>query len=514
MRVVVVLFLIFGSLQAFAQQEYLTFDEVQFSSSLEKETLARVLNDEGDLIDGFLIISAEDSSEFAAWKKVYSRKIEELQQRKKPKKIAKDVKYLYDQLHQEFLTKYMYLAYFDEIFETGVYNCVTAVALYAMAFEACDIPYNIKETPTHVYIVADPDDSQLLIETTDPVDGFKTFRPGFKEQFVSQLGVLKLINENDIAKKGIYGVFDEFYFGGAVLSLKSLVGIQYYNKGISLYENNDYHGAWHAFSIAQLFHSNDQINKMLFASIASVVSYSDYSDWNDIELLPYLERFLDYDLKQTNIVGEFQKMINYVLIQNNDKETMKMAYEYFMEKSKNEELKKEISFNYYNELAIRSYNRANYDQSFGQFAEAYKAKPGHARVENMLLEAFKLAYRYKTPVEGLTRLDTLITNSPELLENNRVNSLRLNLYLEIMKNKFDSKQATKGNSYKALFEEAVAAHPDYRYDEHILGTAYSKAAVYYYKRGYTTKARSIIRTGLKYAPNNYELKSRLRMVSN
>lgn len=97
---------------------------------------------------------------------------------------------------------------------------MTAVAIYALAFDELGISYEIKETPAHVYIVADPAGSSLLIETTDPVSGFKDFTPGFRENFVAQLGAMKLVDQTDIDVKGIYGVFDELYFGGASLNVE------------------------------------------------------------------------------------------------------------------------------------------------------------------------------------------------------------------------------------------------------------------------------------------------------
>ena len=79
---------------------------------------------------------------------------------------------------------------------------------------------------------------------------------------------------------------------------------------------------------------------------------------------------------------------------------------------------------------------------------------------------------------------------------------------------FESKNPTEGISLMELFESTVSENPNYIFNRNVLGDAYSKAAVYYFKKGYSTKARSIIRTGLNYAPDNYQLKSRLMMISN
>ena len=441
------IFFVLLPLVVHSQEKYLSIDEIEFETEIEQRTIEKLLKNEGEIIDGFLVIAPEDSASFGKWEDFYAKEIDALKQRKKPKKIEKDVKYIYDRLHEKFLRKYETLAYFDQIFENGVYNCVTAVALYAMSFEELGIPYSIKETPTHVYIIADPGNSQLLIETTDPVSGFRSFTPGFRENFVSQLAMQKLVDQSDIASKGVYPVFDEFYFGGADLTLKQLVACQYYNLGITYFNEKDYYEAWNAFSKAQLLHSSEQLNSSLFASIVNAVSDSDYSDWNDIKLLPYLERFKDFDIKNTNIVSEFQRMLNFVLVSNNDAEKAEKAYNLYVKNSVDKEIELEISYLYFYERSRIAYNRANYAEAFNFIIEAYKAKPGNPNAESLLMESFKMTYRNKATNEALGRLDTLMVNNPSLVKNNHLNTLRLNLYLTSMGENFESKNPTEGTSF-------------------------------------------------------------------
>ena len=501
-------------LAVFSQEKYLSYDEIEFKTEAEKRIFESLLKNEGEFIDGFLAIAPEDSLSFDKWKSSYSREIDELKQRKKSKKIEKDVKLIYDRLHEVFLRKYESMAFFDQIFENGVYNCVTAVALYAMSFEKLDIPYCIKETPSHVYIIAYPGTSQLLIETTDPINGFESFTPEFREDFVSQLTIQKLVDENDIASKGVYSLFDEFYFGGASdLTLKQLVATQYYNLGVSYFNQKNYHKAWNAFSKAQLLYSSEQLNSSLFASLENCVLGSDYSDWNDIKLLPYLERFRDFDIRNTNIVAEFQRMLNYVLVSNNDAEKAEKAFDLYINKSQDKEIVTEVSYLYFYERSRIAFNRANYEEALDFIVVAYKAKPGNSNAENLLIESYKMSYRNKPTDEALERLDTLMANNPDLVENNHLNTLRLNLFLTSMGEKFESKNPEEGTNFMKLFESQISNKPNYIFNQNVLGIAYSKAAVYYFKKGYSNKARSIIRAGLNYAPNNYELKTRLRMIN-
>ena len=272
------IFIVLVTGRSFAQNNLFPVDEIAFKSNTEKELIRDFLSGDLSSFTAFLAISSEDSSRFELWEKKFNRFIEDQKAIKPSKKIKKNVKRIYEDLHANFLKKYELLAYFDEIFESGTYNCVSAVAMYALTFEALSIPYVIKETPTHVFIIVDPENTQLLIETTDPVKGFKSFRPGFKENFVNQLLSVKVISEEEVSNKGLNMVFEENYFGGENLSLKELVGIQYYNKGASLYNNQQYLAAFEELLKAQLFYFNDELNDILSASLINALAQSDYDN--------------------------------------------------------------------------------------------------------------------------------------------------------------------------------------------------------------------------------------------
>ena len=85
---------------------------------------------------------------------------------KKEKKEKKRIKFIYDAFHDTFLKKYNSSVFFSEIFKNGNYNCVTATALYCYVFEKLDIPYKVKDLPTHVYLIAYPDLYNIKLETT------------------------------------------------------------------------------------------------------------------------------------------------------------------------------------------------------------------------------------------------------------------------------------------------------------------------------------------------------------
>ncbi|MCA5005607.1 hypothetical protein [Sphingobacterium bovistauri] len=79
-------------------------------------------------------------------------------------KPSKKLKTLFKNIHNTFLRIYDENANVYDMFENGKYNCVTASILYSYIFEYINIPYQIKEEPTHVYVVAYPSKHNIMIE--------------------------------------------------------------------------------------------------------------------------------------------------------------------------------------------------------------------------------------------------------------------------------------------------------------------------------------------------------------
>ena len=507
------IFLLFMVERSIAQNNIFSVDKIPFDSNTEKELIKDYLSGNLPSFTAFLAISSEDSSRFELWEKKFNRFIDDQKAIKPSKKLHKNVKRIYEDLHANFLKKYELLAYFDETFESGTYNCVSAVAMYALTFEALSIPYVIKETPTHVFIIVDPDNTQLLIETTDPVKGFKSFRPGFKENFVNQLLSVKVISEEEVSNKGLNMVFEENYFGGENLTIKELVGIQYYNKGASLYNDQQYLAAFEELSKAQLFHFNDEMNDILSASLINALAQSEYENWEEIKLTAYMDQFMEKGLSKNMIIGEMQRAMNIILIQNRDEELAQKTIDFYAMNAKDTAIIREVKFNYHYDRAVIYYNRSDSEKAFQYASKAYSLNPTNFRSEDLLIESFKLAFRNEE-IESITqKMEELSQTYPQLLKNNSFISLKVNAYLFGMSKSFEEKKANLGSNYQSKAEHLIKEFEDLLYDPKLISEAYSNASVYYFKIGYTSKAKALLRKGLELAPNDRQLEIRLKMVN-
>ncbi|MEQ8473796.1 MAG: hypothetical protein RIC35_21545 [Marinoscillum sp.] len=485
-----------------------SFDELSFDSDSEKNTLMLLNSGSSDFFSGLMVQSGVDSAQVLKWERSFNMRISKFKALKRPKKDSKYVKKIYEFVHAEFLRKYENVAYFNQIFQTGVYNCVTACALYGLVFDELGVPYVVKETPTHVYIIAYPETEQIGIETTDPIGGFKTFSPGYKEAFIGDLLRQKLIDNAELTA-GVNTVFDKYYFTNKELGLKELVGLQYYNKGISAFNDENYPGAFKELQKAYFFHDTDEIKEVLEAAGILTVSQLQYDKLEDVNMLTFLTRVDDPNIGSDEILGEFARLMNKQLLNQNDTQYVHRAYDKLSSQITDSTLQVEIDFYYNYERGRMLYNRGNYVLAFPFIRNAYQTKPNNFDAENLLVGNINntmVASAYKSD-ELLSLVDDLYDEFPNLTSNAHLGALRMGIYLEAMSDAYLSKDVKSAEKYQLKFEAAVDQY-HYRFQDFAVGKAYSNGITYYFRKGWYKSARELLNSGLKYAPNNSELKMR------
>ncbi|MCB0655097.1 MAG: hypothetical protein KDC57_03120 [Saprospiraceae bacterium] len=74
--------------------------------------------------------------------------------------------------HRKYLKQYVPYSSFEQTLERGNYDCVSGTALFATLLTELQIPFEIRETGYHVFLIAHVQDQFVLLESTDPNSGF------------------------------------------------------------------------------------------------------------------------------------------------------------------------------------------------------------------------------------------------------------------------------------------------------------------------------------------------------
>lgn len=491
------------------------FEEIKYNSPFEKKVFEDYFQkSKENYLDLFLAISKEaDEESFDLNKKKFILKTQEIKSEIEGKrKENKQIQTIYKMAHEAFLRKYELNNEFNDIFKSGQFNCVSASALYSLIFEELNIPFTIKETPTHVYIISYPETHRILVETTDPLQGYYVFDSRYKTNYVDKLKQNKIISNEEFSNNTIDHLFDKYYFSDGDIDLKKLVGIQYLNNGIFLFDEGKEEEAFRQFEKAYLFYPSEKAIFLLYNTLLMILHNQDFSTLENVDYLARLSRFDDASMKN-DIYAHFNKITLDYLVNSYKPAYYAEVYEYLMKAITSEEIRKEISYVYHFESARLLYNKGKYKESVVSMKEAFQLKPENSDAQSLMISAVSSSLNsISDNSERIKQLEILSEEYPVLLENSMFTNNLSQVYMIQFAQYFEIGNGKEGEKYKSLFEKNIKENDNSSLDENLIGRAYSLAAVYYFKKGNNARTKQILNEGLKLAPNNFELTQRLKLV--
>ena len=321
MKYLSIFLIVFTGLPLLAQDSLVFFNELKFESDFERTMFNTYLNNtDSSHLALFLATNPDmDQELYSKYRQQYDAHLRALPMDKiYKKKKDKQIKAMYDEVHNRFFKKYEEINDFSSIFSKGYYNCVSATALYGMIFSQLNIPYIIKEKPTHVYLVAYPGTENVVVESTDPTGGFMTASDKYKEVFVEQLKNAKIISAEEFASKSVMQLFDEYYFSDPDISLIELAGIQYTNHALYALDNTKNRQAYTLLEKAHYLYPCERTATLMLTVGGMILQNTDYSAIEDVDYIAKMARFSKYGVTHEMIVAEFAGINETFLINKND----------------------------------------------------------------------------------------------------------------------------------------------------------------------------------------------------
>lgn len=402
---------------------------------------------------------------------------------------------------------------FHEIIYNGVYNCVTATALYAIMLDRLDIPYNIKETPRHVYLIAFPKREQILMESTDPAQGYVYHNDDYKSMFVQNLRKSKLISEQEFKSQDINELFKKYYYVDKDINLQQLISIHYSNNANTYFEKENIREFQEQIKKASFLYPCPRNSFLLLTSTLLLLENVDYSNRQEIDDLLFLSRFIDKGVSSQDIIHQFNRITYEYLVNSSRHKELDDIYMDFDKTAVKEEFKNELAFIYNYEKGRYFLLKGQYIQSYPFVKTAFKLNSGNSDAQTNLINNLsnKLMIE-KSGTKSLNEMDSLSIKFPVLLENNNFIQIYGFCNLKCIEQYFKEKDPGKGNVTISSFEKITAQYPIVKFSEDFIGRAYSEAAIYYFKKGQNKKCMDLLNRGRELAPHSNELKTRLLML--
>jgi tetratricopeptide (TPR) repeat protein len=433
----------------------------------------------------------------------------------KQKRLKSRLKTIYKMVHDAFFTKYVEEVRFADIFSSGNYNCVTATALYAIVLNRLEISYMIKQTPTHVYLIADPGKTSYLFESTLPLEGLVQFNPKYQKDFVDYLYKNKIISEREYKDKTTNALFMEYYTKDVNISLTELAGIQYYNAGVFELRTEKFEAAMNNFIKAHMLYPSNTINFMLNIALSVVLD----KQMNSREYNPEtLYRYFDLNRKDENAmqggVDYFNNISVQMIIERSQYYMYRDYYNAFPVEKIDTAYGNQIKEIYYYLAGYYHYTQYNYFAALQNLSVACALSPDDLENKQMVKEIIARYVGDGNSLENmLDTLDHYSTMFPFLEGDQQIGALRVYCLSVMINNAFLKRDFRNGNRYIQQLEYFTRNNPDVPVDASNVTSAFAQASASYVQQQEYKQAEEMLTRGLKLAPNSPELQKRLRSVS-
>ncbi len=499
--ILILIFQTFFLTTTFAQSDSLIrFSDLSYHSDFEKKAIKNFVLHKRDTFNLFLAIDENMTQKKAGLKKdIYLSIFKDLDKKKiRTKKLKKKIKLSYSNVHSRFLRKYNDNEYFPTVFQTGIYNCVTASMLYAMIFDNLEIPYKVKISSNHVYLVANPGAKSIVIETTNPSFEKKVFTGEFKSQYVNSLRDSKLISEEEYKNKSIEEIFEENFKEVREAEFNNLPGVQYYNKALAKLENNETEEALKLSQKAYFFFPDYNVKKLLQTCLLFQLEKSNFDKLSDIDYLAQFSRFENIDVN--TVAGIFNNII-YSKLQYIGKEAFcDSLNQRLISQITNKKLIDEINFTYNLQMSYHFQN-SNKVEKYVTKALAIKGNHKDANVifNHYLVKKFNRIYNSRVLMDTIIQMKKRYNYEP--IKSMITNFQNIN-YLKLAEEAYNSKKIKQGDKYLLEFEANCPNPIKNDVFRQAIERTYRSIIYSLYMNKYRTKAKSVKARGLKLLPDS------------
>lgn len=493
-------------------------NDLNFVSQQEKDGfIGKLINSEHDLMH--LIINAKISSpsQSLEWfDKQYDQFLINFQNEKfRELKTEKKIKAIYSTVHDKLLKKYNAEVTFEEIFINGNYNCVTATMLYGLILTHFNIPFEIKETPEHVFLVAKGENNKsILMESTNPLKGTINYNQSFKDEFVKYIQESKLATASEVMNLGVDSVFRKFYFPEKSINLRQMAGIQYYNNAISPLADKKFEVTLDQLMKSHYLYPTEKSRYLIMLTLSSLLANTTYLNENDWKYYVIISRISSDKINTSLMNDEFTRLTQLVFVEKSDILKYQEAYNYISGQIADSVLKAKNAyvFNYQMGRYYLILNR--FKEAFPYIEAAFKLSPDNFEIKTVFINTLMAVMDDYEGEEGIAKIEGYYSNYKNLRDDLQLSQVLLMSYLYIASEKYSNEKWSEGDNYLSKFEKMMESEQKsvngqiyYQMEE-----VYTRVAGHYFKYNNNKKAKEYILRGLKYYPDSYRLKNSLKMM--
>ncbi len=498
--------------QSQVDPEFIKLEHLRFDTETEEGLFEAYANQKIDFLGLFLAPRGKVSTQRREM--IEKRLLKDLAALKS-KKItskspAKQVKMVYSYVHENLLGKYKENSLMYQVFDDGTYNCVSSTAIIGWFFQQLEIPFSIRERPSHVYLIAYPKSDNIPVEPTAPELGYFKFNLRFKRFYVDFLHNTGVISDREMEEVDFEYLFAKYYFADTDIDLRQLAGIQYANDAIYNLEQDRYKRALQQFEKSYFLNPDQRTLLSIMSCTMELLDKIDWSKQEDRELFVRAERQMEYGVNGEYLQFLYAKAVEEETSKVGESPGLDTLHHYLIGQITDTTLIRRCNFIYNVGKANQMTVQSRYKKAHRYAEAALSYEPYDLDAQSLYIVTLANLMPFNDDFEALgNHLDSVATAFPGLAANTRFVGLQMLLELGKMEFFFESRKLKDAEKSRTAFETGMEGlPPDITIPSELIGDAYGAAVAYYFRIGNMGAARKACAQGLKYAPNNYQLKRR------
>jgi hypothetical protein len=429
------------------------------------------------------------------------------------KKFQKNLENCFKDIHKTFLSQYVEGADFNDLVNTGQYNCLSATALYAMALQELEIPFNIRKGNYHIYISAAPQTHNIILESTLPQEGVIYFSKNFRQNYIKELEKNKIISKEDYELTN-EEKFEKYSNNDDIISPRELAAYQYYNIGIQSLEDLDYSNASKFFEKASYLHDDKIFSLLLLTSLTKQLPIGGAEKLSEdseafVKLLNYSP-----ELYAGNFLGSITDFMQ-AKISANDESSIDDFYNKLKNEIRSSVLVDILTNEYHLYKSYFLMHQSKFDQAYEKLILCYHYDSTRIGLSDIFADIVN--YELKACEDFIALNESLLTKIeqyPTLAKSEHTKKVFLLSCLIASSDYFSINKPIEGTKYLNSFREKAEFWDIVKLKDFGIGDGFGEASSYYVRIENYKKARDLLNEGLEYDFFNSTLNRKLEVMNN
>ena len=418
----------------------------------------------------------------------------------------KALKLFFNEIHDNLLRKYINNARFEFLLDAGEYNCLTASALYAMAFQRFNMPYQLRSTTDHVYVIVNPGPGETIIETTDPQNGVYQYSDQYKKAYIERQVKTKMISKDEYNANNVDFLFKKYFYTSDTIDLKQLAGYHYYNNAVDLLGKENYTEASNQLMKAYLLNRSAKVEYLLIIALSAQLEKSlDIADTLAMKKYFLLEKLAgerDYNFLFNKYVDISEEL---ALRQDDLPQYDRLSTFIFNHVDDSAQLSK-FKEHYYLVKGSNYYDKHDFPGAYENMLLAYSLNNRDVRIKSAYKQVVDLLRQYGTDKEVIDSVYDIVIRNSKAVPAPIANDIMTDIWFLKAAYEFNQGNIERGDACLEKAEKIVLTDKDINLDHLVIDRAYGAVYTYYYLRNKMNTAMVYVQRGLKIDPTNITLK--------